>query len=347
MSRQTWGIGIALAAAALAAGGCKKSAKPPEPTGENESQRGDASGTPGSTEPTRIVETADGAVLAIVEPSGDANLLHPSTEVSAERAEFVCPGDEAFEPTAPDPQPNFTMNDLYALFPDMQRDKVPVQIKTEGGDIQCEVWPAVAPQAVAMFLGLATGARAWWHPCKHEWVTGEPYYDETTFHSVEPTVKIEAGCLFRGCESAAGFPTNLAEAGAAIDKPGLMVMPRKGNGGVFGLLDCNWVAPEPTKLLEGRCEFQPAARALSSDWVAFGECPHPGLSGPIYRLARVAPDRRQDPHAIHWLRAVSPTTEYYRYRPGGAAPADGGTSAPAPAEPAPAPAPAPAASVTQ
>jgi Cyclophilin type peptidyl-prolyl cis-trans isomerase/CLD len=314
-----WFVLVAAAAFVPSGAGCKKSSKPPERTGA-EGELDGSGAPPGTAMPSRLVETADGTMLAVIEPTGDANLLHPPTEVAAERAEFSCPGNEAFDPTEPDPQGDFSMDDLYRLFPDMPHDKVPVEINTEAGRIQCEVWPAVAPRAAAIFLGLATGARAWWHPCKQEWVIGEPYYDQTTFHSVEPAVKIEAGCLFRGCESAAGFAAHVTEGGAPFDKPGLMVMPREGKGGVFGILDCAWKTPEPTKVTEGRCEFEPAARQLSAGWVAFGECPHQGLLSAVYRLARVAPDRHLDPHAIHWLRAVSPTTEYYRYRPGGTPP---------------------------
>jgi hypothetical protein len=341
-----------IGAASLAAGGlgaCKKSAKPPE-RAAGEEDGADAGGGPGKGSPsvTRVVE-ADGAVLNIVEPSGDANLLHPGDELSPVRAEFSCPGQEAFEPTTPDPQADFDMEDLHALFPDMPQDKVPIEINTESGKIQCEVWPQQAPHAVAIFLGLATGARAWWHPCKHEWVTGRPYYDETAFQNVTPAVKVDAGCLYRGCEAAAGFAANVTEGGAAFDRPGLLVMPRAGTAGPFGVLDCEWRVPEPTKITEGKCEFSADAQALQADWVAFGLCKHEGLMSTIYRLARVAPDRHQDPHALFWLRAVSPTTEYYRYRPGrpetdgGVAPAaDGGAAAAppvaggsAPAEPAP------------
>jgi len=327
MRRFGFGMGLAMVGAVVLVAaplGCKKGAKPPERTGNDEEPDAGA-GPAQNTGPTKLVETADGAVLAIVEPGGDADLLHPPKEVTPERAEFACPGQEEFEASVPDPQPDFDMDDLRALFPDLAPDKVPVEINTEEGKIQCEVWPQQAPRAAAIFLGLATGARAWWHPCKHEWVVGQPYYDETSFHDVAPAEKIEAGCLYRGCEAGAGFPAAISDGGAAFDRPGLLVMRRDGPAGVFGILDCAWTPPEPTKITEGACEFRPEARALQSDWVAFGLCQHEGLASTVYRLARVAPDRHLDPRALHWLRAVSPTTEYYRYRPAGET-ADGGTA---------------------
>jgi hypothetical protein len=328
---------ICVAVLALTAGvGCKKSSAPPERTAD-EPEEADAGGTAHHT-PGQTVAVADGTVYNILEPTHDASLLEPPKDLSPVRAEFACPGQEEFEPTAPDPQPDFSIDDLRRLFPDLQPETVPVEINTESGKIACEVWPALAPQAVAQFLGLATGARPWWHPCRHEWVVGEPYYDGSTFYSTQPAFKIESGCLYRGCEAAAGFQAEITEPGAPIDKPGLLVVPRRGPAGTFAILDCAWNAPEPTKLTEGTCEFSAEARALSQDWVALGVCPHSGLGHAVYRLARLLRDRQADPHAIHWLRPFGPTNEFYRYRPGAPA-ADGGT--PAPAEPTPPPAAAP------
>lgn len=344
-------IGVVVLALA-AGGGCKKSSAPPERTAD-EPDEADAGGAP-RRPAGQTVAVADGTIYNILEPTHDASLLEPPKDLSPVRAEFACPGQEQFEPSAPDPQPAFSIDDLRRLFPDLQDEKVPLEINTESGKITCEVWPRVAPQAVAQFLGLATGARPWWHPCRHEWVVGEPYYDGSTFYDTEPALKIESGCLYRGREACAGFAAEITEPGAPLDKPGLLVAPRRGPAGTFAILDCAWKVPEPTKLTEGTCEFGTEARALGRDWVAFGVCPHDGLGHAVYRLARLLRDRQTDPHAIHWLRPFSPNNEYYRYRPNAPA-ADGGTPAPAepPAAPAgpdagttpepPAPAPAPAA----
>lgn len=334
------GCWVLVALTASAAGGCKKSSAPPEPRAdEPEEPVADAASRPRG----QTVAVVDGTIYNILEPTHDASLLEPPKELSPVRAEFHCPGEEQFQPATPDPQPNFSMDDLRRLFPDLPDEKIPLEINTESGKFQCEVWPKLAPQAAAQFLGLATGARPWWHPCRHEWVVGQPYYDGSTFYSLTPAVKIESGCLYRGCEASAGFESSITEAGAPFDRPGLLVIPRRGPAGTFAILDCAWRVPEPTKMMEGTCEFSADARALSRDWVALGVCPHTGLGHAVYRLARLLRDRRADPHAIHWLRPFSPTNEYYRYRPNAPA-ADGGTPAPAPPPPAgDAPAPEPGA----
>jgi len=334
MRRLVAGCSILLAALAPAAGGCKKSSAPPEPrAGEPETP--DAAATPPPRGQTVVV--ADGTVYNILEPTNDASLLEPPKELSPVRAEFHCPGQEQFEPTTPDPAPDFSIDDLRRLFPDLPDEKIPLEINTESGKFTCEVWPRLAPHAVAQFLGLATGARPWWHPCRHEWVVGEPYYDGSTFYSLQPATKIESGCLYRGCEASAGFTSSIDEPGAPFDKPGLLVIPRHGPAGTFAILDCAWRVPEPTKMTEGTCEFGPEARAMGRDWVALGLCPHTGLGHAVYRLARLLRDRQADPHGIRWLRPFSPTNEYYRYRPNAPA-ADGGTATPQPPPPAPAPA---------
>lgn len=342
------GCWVLLAALTPGAGGCKKSSAPPEPRADEPEER-DAGAAPAPRGQTVVV--ADGTVYNILEPTHDASLLEPPKELSPVRAEFHCPGQEQFEPATPDPAPDFSMDDLRRLFPDLPDEKIQLEVNTESGKFECEVWPRLAPRAVAQFLGLATGARPWWHPCRHEWVVGQPYYDGSTFYSLQPAVKIESGCLYQGCEASAGFESSIDEAGAPFDKPGLLVIPRHGPAGRFAILDCAWRVPEPTKMMEGTCEFGPEARAMGRDWVAFGVCPHTGLGHAVYRLARLLRDRRADPHAIRWLRPFSPTNEYYRYRPNAPA-ADGGAASPEPAAPAagdapagaaePAPAPAPA-----
>ena len=326
------GCWIGIAALTLVAGACKKSSAPPERTAD-ESEGADA-GAAAKRPAGQTVAVADGTIYNILEPTHDASLLEPPKDLSPVRAEFACPGREQFEPTAPDPQPSFSMDDLRRLFPDLQDEQIPVEFNTESGKFECEVWPRVAPQAAAQFLGLAAGARPWWHPCRHEWVVGEPYYDGSTFYTVQPALKIESGCLYRGCEAAAGFEAAIDEPGAPFDKPGLLVLPRRGPAGTFAILDCAWKVPDPTKLTEGSCEFSAEARALSQDWVAFGVCSHSGIGHAVYRLARLLRDRQTDPHAIHWLRPFSPAREYYRYRP---QPPDADGAAPAPAAPDPGP----------
>jgi hypothetical protein len=309
-------IALLLFAAALSTAGCTRCRKgsPPAPVDDAEDGGGDASAAvPENQTPVRVV-TADGVQHHIYEqmnPPPDPADVEGFAPV---RAEFACPRQEQLEPTLPDPQPGFSMETLRGFFPDMPRAEIPVSINTEAGMIECVVWADAAPQAAALFLGLATGARAWWHPCRHEWVSGRPYYDELTFQKVEPAVYVESGCLDHRCQSGAGIATGITDRGGGFDRPGLLIMAREGPAGRFGIVDCRWDAPEPTKLTEGECRLEAEATRLQQDWVAFGACGHTGLGHTVYRLARVVPDRHLDPRALHWLRAAAPDGTFYRHR---------------------------------
>ncbi len=330
-----WVVCIAAASsAAWGAAGCKKKARPPAPRVQDE----EPGGTPSDAgSPTRRFEV-DGVIYNIIEPPTEPDAGRPGGALRPVRDEFACPGAEALEPTEPDPQPGFGLEHLWALFPDMPREKVQVKIDTDQGPAECEVWPQVAPRAAAVFLGLATGARAWWHPCERRWVAGRPYYDKTRFTKVAPAGKLETGCLYEGCEAAAGFEVAFDDAGPALDRAGLMIAPRAGPAGAFALVDCQWVPAEPVKPLQGACHMDPAVAGMAAEWVAFGACPHAGITDVIYRLARVARDRHIDPHAIYWIRATKPGGGYYRHVP---EPPAGGADAGAAETPGPAEEPTP------
>jgi peptidyl-prolyl cis-trans isomerase A (cyclophilin A) len=56
-------------------------------------------------------------------------------------------------------------------------------IDTEKGTLTCELFPDNAPIAVANFVGLARGRRAWREPGTSSWVR-RPFYDGLKFHRV-------------------------------------------------------------------------------------------------------------------------------------------------------------------
>jgi peptidyl-prolyl cis-trans isomerase A (cyclophilin A) len=64
---------------------------------------------------------------------------------------------------------------------------------TSMGRITCKLFDKQAPQAVANFVGLATGAKPWTDPETHQHVQGKPFYDGTTFHRVIPGFMIQGG----------------------------------------------------------------------------------------------------------------------------------------------------------
>lgn len=321
----------ALAAVALPAQACKRKAQPPTP--EEDPGDGDAE-TPVNAPVTRI--EADGTVYNVIEPRGEPTTLRRPEGIVPIGKAFACENDEAFEPTEPDPQPGFGWEDLRNIYPDMPQDKVAIVLDTEQGRAECEVWPVRAPQATANFIGLALGVRAWWHPCEHRWVRESPYYAGLRFHGVHPGLKVDAGCLYQNCEAGAGFHQAITEAGAPLNEAGLIIAPRDGPSGAFSLVDCQWRPTEPNKPLDGKCDLSPDLLSLASDWVAFGRCPHEGLSAIIYRLARTASDAHLDPRALHAIWVKKPEGGFYRYPPeqseapgaGAGGPAGGGMKAP-------------------
>lgn len=66
-------------------------------------------------------------------------------------------------------------------------------MKTSAGDIVLEVWPQVAPETVANFVGLATGTKSWTAPGGGE-RNDSPFYDGLVFHRVIDDFMIQGGC---------------------------------------------------------------------------------------------------------------------------------------------------------
>jgi peptidyl-prolyl cis-trans isomerase A (cyclophilin A) len=68
-----------------------------------------------------------------------------------------------------------------------------VEFVTRRGVMDCRLYEQLTPLTVANFVGLARGLRPWYDRDLDEWVTGEPYYDDTTFHRVIPGFMIQGG----------------------------------------------------------------------------------------------------------------------------------------------------------
>jgi len=76
---------------------------------------------------------------------------------------------------------------------DPEREVVKMRIETNHGAIVVDLWPEVAPETVANFVGLATGEKAWTDPETEEEKT-EPFYDGLVFHRVIDNFMIQGGC---------------------------------------------------------------------------------------------------------------------------------------------------------
>ena len=81
---------------------------------------------------------------------------------------------------------------LSTAFADDSKKQI-VVMKTTLGDIEIEMFPDVAPNTVANFVGLATGTKEWTDPKTNEKVK-RPFYDGLIFHRVIPNFMIQGGC---------------------------------------------------------------------------------------------------------------------------------------------------------
>ena len=66
-------------------------------------------------------------------------------------------------------------------------------LHTTAGDMKCTLFPDKEPKAVANFIGLAKGTKAWQDPATGKTVHGKPLYDGVTFHRTIPDFMIQAG----------------------------------------------------------------------------------------------------------------------------------------------------------
>ncbi len=79
----------------------------------------------------------------------------------------------------------------YGMGEKMAKPKYAV-LETSMGEITCELYPDKAPETVANFIGLATGAKEWRDPATGEKVK-RPLYDGVIFHRVIPNFMVQTG----------------------------------------------------------------------------------------------------------------------------------------------------------
>jgi peptidyl-prolyl cis-trans isomerase A (cyclophilin A) len=66
-------------------------------------------------------------------------------------------------------------------------------ISTTAGDIICRLYDKDAPEALAVFVGLARGLRPWWDPGRGTW-SHDPFYKGTPLYNVQKDEAIFGGC---------------------------------------------------------------------------------------------------------------------------------------------------------
>jgi peptidyl-prolyl cis-trans isomerase A (cyclophilin A) len=128
------------------------------------------------------------------------------------------------------------------------------KISTPQGDITCELFPDKAPKAVANFVGLARGLRAY-QDDKGAWKK-DKYFDGLAFHRVIPEFMIQGGDIlsrdYQRPDIGSGGPgyqfVNETHADLKFDRPGRLAMANAGadtNGSQF------FVTEVPRGMLDG------------------------------------------------------------------------------------------------
>lgn len=140
------------------------------------------------------------------------------------------------------------------------------EIETTKGTFRCRLFPEEAPLAVANFIGLARGLRAWLDPKTGQWVK-RPFYDGLTFHRVIPDFMIQGGCPNGDGTGGPGYAfRDEFDKRLRHDRPGRLSMANSGpntNGSQF------FITESPTPWLDdhhtifGECEPVDLVRAIA------------------------------------------------------------------------------------
>ena len=157
-------------------------------------------------------------------------------------------------------------------------------ISTSLGDLRCNLFPQKAPLAVANFVGLARGVRAWKDPTG-QWVR-KPAYDGTTFHRIIQGFMIQGGDPQGTGSGEPGytFKDELWK-GAKHDRAGLLCMANRGpdtNGMQFFITDAS--APH-----------------LDRSYTILGECAPTSVVHTIAKVPVGAADRPVTPVTINHI----------------------------------------------
>ena len=146
-------------------------------------------------------------------------------------------------------------------------------IHTTAGDMKCSLFPDKAPKAVANFIGLAKGTKAWKDPATGKTVTGKPLYDGVIFHRTIPEFMIQGGDPSGSGSGDVGieFQDEL-HADLLFDQPGRLAMANRGpntNSSQFFITEKEvpFLNPclDPNGCMGGR-------RQPNSGYTIFGQC---------------------------------------------------------------------------
>jgi peptidyl-prolyl cis-trans isomerase A (cyclophilin A) len=155
-------------------------------------------------------------------------------------------------------------------------------ITTNLGAIHCQLFDDKAPVAVANFIGLATGQKAWLDPQTGRIMRGKPLYDGLTFHRVIPHFMIQGGDPLGRGNGGPGYTFDDELSPELTHKPGTLAMANAGpstNGSQFFINEAE-------------------AAWLNNKHTIFGQCKDLDVIGTIAAVPRGAGDRPTEPVTI-------------------------------------------------
>jgi peptidyl-prolyl cis-trans isomerase A (cyclophilin A) len=145
-------------------------------------------------------------------------------------------------------------------------------IHTTAGDMKCELFPDQAPKAVANFIGLAKGTKAWKDP-NGKMVHGKPLYDGVIFHRTIPNFMIQGGDPSGSGSGDVGFEfADELHPDLLFDKPGRLAMANRGpntNSSQFFITEVAVPFLNPC-FDEGGCAG--GQRPKNTGYTIFGQC---------------------------------------------------------------------------
>jgi len=133
-----------------------------------------------------------------------------------------------------------------------------VVMDTSMGRITCQFFQKQAPNAVANFIGLATGTKDWTDPATKRIMHHKPLYDGTTFHRVIPEFMIQGGDPLGNGTGDPGYTFgDEFDPNLNFDKPGRLAMANSGpntNGSQFFITEQGYDSLNQHYTIFGQCD---------------------------------------------------------------------------------------------